>query len=335
MTVVRRFPKVTFALGALAISSLSQWVVASSRFNVHPGPLSYAVLADLVVTMPIFYYWVVVRSRSVPVVTMLPIMAIGLLRARMILPGKQFHHLPGVELLVGSAEFAVLLWVGLRAAHLRQAYRRAGLRESTFIGTFAEAMRESFGRSLFTSAVIPEVSTLYFALFSWRSEPQVQDDAIAVTSHRRTGWGAVLVAIAMIVTAEAVAIHVLLSLWSTKLAWVLTSLSGYSLLWLLGDYRAMTLRPTLLTSNALHLRIGMRWQAEIPLSEIRAVRPYQPTDALLPGYRRVTVMGGPQWAVDLRKPIVLEGPLGIRRTASCLGIVTDQANFGDVLRARL
>ena len=61
---------------------------------------------------------------------------------------------------------------------------------------------------------------------------------------------------------------------------------------------------TLLTSNALRLRIGMRWQTEIPLHEIRAVRPYEPSDARLPGFRRVP------------------------------GIAADQADFGDVLRAR-
>src|SRR6266849_919471 len=92
MTVVRRFPKVTFALGALTISSLSRWVVASPSFDAHPGALSYAVLADLVVTMPMLYYLVVVRGRSVPVVTVLLLMMIGLLRARMILPRG---HCPG------------------------------------------------------------------------------------------------------------------------------------------------------------------------------------------------------------------------------------------------
>src|ERR1700687_4639695 len=252
----------------------------------------------------------------------------------MILPGKQLDHLPGVALLAGAAEFAVLLWVGSRAVRLRQAYRRSGLRESTFVGALTEAMRESFGSSRFTGVLISEVTTLYYALFSWRAEPHVPGDALAVTSHRRPGWGGVLVAFAMVLIVESVAMHVLISLWSAKLAWALTGLSGYSLVWLLGDYRAMVLRPTLLTSNTLRLRIGMRWQAEIPLHEIRAVRPYQPSDVRLPGFRRVTVMGAPLWTLDLRKPIVLEGPFGIGRTASCLGIAADQADFGDLLRAR-
>jgi hypothetical protein len=56
---------------------------------------------------------------------------------------------------------------------------------------------------------------------------------------------------------------------------------------------------------------------------------------VLPGYRRVTVMGAPLWMVDLRKSIILEGSLGIRRTVSRLGIATDQSDFGDLLRARI
>jgi len=335
MTVVGRFPKLTFALGALAISALSRLVVASASFETHPTPLSLAVLADLVVTMPVLYYLVVVRGRAVPWVTVLPIVMIGLIRARMILPGGQLHHLPDVELLAAAAEFGALSWVGWRAVRLRQAYRRVGLRESTFVGAFTEAVHQSFGSSLFTAVLIPEICTLYYALFSWRAKRDAPGHALAVTSHRRSGWGAVLAAFAMIVIVESVAMHFLISLWSAKVAWLLTALSGYSLVWMFGDYRAIVLRPTLLTSTALRLRIGMRWQAEIPLNEIRDVRPYEPSDARLPGFRAVTLMGAPLLTVELRKPIVLEGLFGIRRTASSLGVAADQAEFGDVLRARV
>jgi len=62
---------------------------------------------------------------------------------------------------------------------------------------------------------------------------------------------------------------------------------------------------TLLTSNALRLRIGMRWQTEIPLHEIRAVRPYEPSDARLPGFRRVSEFDErrPAWGSLRTRPI--------------------------------
>jgi len=188
MTAVGRYPKLTFLVGALAISSLSGWVVASPRFSVHPGLLSYAVLADLVVTMPVFYYYVVLRGRSVSLVTVFPIVVLGLIRARMLIPAKQLHQLPGVELFVGLAEVVALAWLGSRALQLRRMYRHVGLRESTFADTFAEAVRESFGKSPFTSFVISEVSILYYGLFSWRAEVEIPDGAVATTSHRRSGW---------------------------------------------------------------------------------------------------------------------------------------------------
>jgi len=332
MTAVGRYPKLTFLVGALAISSLSGWVVASPRFSVHPGLLSYAVLADLVVTMPVFYYYVVLRGRSVSLVTVFPIVVLGLIRARMLIPAKQLHQLPGVELFVGLAEVVALAWLGSRALQLRRMYRHIGPRESTFADTFAETVRESFGKSPFTSFVISEVSILYYGLFSWRAEVEIPDGAVATTSHRRSGWSGVLIGVGMIVVVESIAIHFLVALWSAKLAWVLSALSAYGLLWLLGDYRAMLLRPTFLTSSMLRLRIGMRWQADVPLHEIRCVAPYKPSDALLPGYRKVTVIGNPLWTVQLQRPVVLEGPFGIRRRASSLGIATDHTEFDDALR---
>ncbi len=234
MTAVGRYPKLTFLVGALAISSLSGWVVASPRFSAHPGLLSYAVLADLVVTMPVFYYYVVLRGRTVSLVTVFPIVVLGLIRERMLIPAKQ---LPGVELFVGLAEVVTLALLGSRAVQLRRMYRRVGLRESTFADAFAEAVGESFGKSPFTRFVISEVSTLYYGLFSWRAEAEIPGGAVATTSHRRSGWIGVLVGVGMIVVVESIATHLLVALWSAKLAWVLSVLSAYGLLWLLGDYR--------------------------------------------------------------------------------------------------
>jgi hypothetical protein len=328
MTAVGRYPKLTFLVGALAISSLSGWVVASPRFDAHAGLLSYAVLADLVVTMPVFYYYVVIRGRSVSPATVLPIVMLGLIRARMLIPAKQ---LPGVELLVGLAEVVALAWLGTRAVQLRRMPRHVGIPESTFADTFAEAVRESFGKSPFTGFVISEVSILYYALFSWRAEAEIPGGAVATTSHRRSGWSGVLVGVGMIIVVESVATHFLIALWNAKLAWVLSALSAYGILWLIGDYRAMALRPTFLTSTMLRLRIGIRWKVDIPLDEIRSAAPYRPSDASLPGYRKVTVIGNPRWTVQLHRPVVLEGPFGIRRPASSLGIATDHTEFDDAL----
>jgi hypothetical protein len=323
----------SFVVGALAICVASRLVVASAGFEQHPGHLSYAVFADLVVTMPLLYYLAVVRGRAAPAVTVLPVLLVGLLLSRWLLPEQPLHQLPVV--LAAAAETVVLVWAGAHAIRLRKRYRRAGLHEATFIGAFGRAVRDVFGTSFLTGFVIAEVSTWYYALFRWRTKPEVEEGTTAFTSHRRVGWGAVLLALSMAVLVESFATHVLVARLSTRVAWVLTALSAYGLLWLLGDYRALVLRPTLLGPTALRLRIGTRWQLDVPLRDISAVRPYVPEGARSEGFRRATVLGPPTHTLLLRRPLSLEGPFGIRRMASSLGVAMDQADFIEVLRARL
>jgi hypothetical protein len=174
--------------------------------------------------------------------------------------------------------------------------------------------------------------TLYYALFSWRSEREVPSDAKAFTAHKRAGWGAFFAALLMIVVVEAIATHLLVSHWSNTVAWILSALAAYSVIWLIGDYRALVLRPIVLSSRILWIRLGMRWQAAVPLSNIKRLRPYASSDAALPGFRRMTVLGDPRWVLELQEPAELEGLFGIRRRASTLGIAVDGEEFERALR---
>lgn len=101
----------------------------------------------------------------------------------------------------------------------------------------------------------------------------------------------------------------------------------YTVLWLVGDLRALVLRPIRIEGGRLLLRIGLRWEADVPLAAIAAVE-RGPSAAGL----RLGVLGSPNLVVRLRSPMQVHGPFGIRKTAGALLLQVDDP---DALAAAL
>jgi len=72
----------------------------------------------------------------------------------------------------------------------------------------------------------------------------------------------------MAILVETVAVHMLVRQASPISAWILTGLSCYALLWLVGDFRALRSRLTVVAGGSLRFRMGLRWELDVSLSDI-------------------------------------------------------------------
>jgi hypothetical protein len=119
---------------------------------------------------------------------------------------------------------------------------------------------------------------------------------------------------------EAIGVHFLVRRFGPAATITAAVLHGYALLWLLGDARALKLRPIVVEGDVLRLRLGLRWEADIPLAQIERVE-----TALRPGETgmRLAVLGSPNLRLVLREPAELYGPVGIRRTSKDLLLLVD------------
>jgi hypothetical protein len=126
---------------------------------------------------------------------------------------------------------------------------------------------------------------------------------------------------------EGVVVHLLAARWSEVAAWILSVLSVYGVIWMVGDLQAIRLRPTLVTPDALHVRVGVRWNVTLPWSEIESIEPRgrAPFPHRAPGHLRATPMGEPTFIVTLRRPTRVAGPYGITKTVTRIGIAVDDA----------
>ena len=77
---------------------------------------------------------------------------------------------------------------------------------------------------------------------------------------------------------EIVAMHMLLSQWNVAVAMVVTLLSLYAALWLVGDARARVLRPVVLGKGELRIECGIQMMGTISLDSIASVSCHEPAD---------------------------------------------------------
>ena len=220
-----------------------------------------------------------------------------------------------------SAEIALVIYVVVAARRAVAALPEGETDATTRFRLAARQVARSRGVG---DVLTTEVMLLYYA---FRRPPRQAETSGAFTVHRTTSYLPILVAIGMALIVETVAVHFLVRVWSAKLAWVLTALSAYTLLWLMGDYRALVSRPIRLSATHLRFRYGLRWEADIPRDAIVEAGLLPPALAPTPKEKTrlvASLPGGPNLRMWLERPVEVLGLYGWRKTITELRVRVDE-----------
>jgi hypothetical protein len=282
-------------------------VLRSRAYAVNPDVAAWGVTFDLTITIPLLYWLFVVRPGHAKPIALATVFVVGTVVAARVVPRSQQFFLHDLTYFVAALEVLLIT---------------------------AAVRRVKRGDGRIAGFVASEAAMMYYALFTWRKRPAAVDGR-AVTFHERSGWGSIVACIIVLIAAEGIAAHLFLATWSTKAAWGWTLLDVWGALWLLGDYHALRLRRSWLDAEALHLRIGMRWNATIALANIASIEAvrseseWKRRDVL-----RAAMLDEPRWLITLREPVVAIGLAGIRKTIRGLALLPDDDQFiSDVQRA--
>lgn len=307
MRAALRRPSTLFAVSALLVVAACVAVVRSRAFVQQPEVAAWGVTFDLTVSIPLLYWFFIVRTGNARPLTIAPLFLAGTLVASLLVPQDEQQFLRQLRAIgVPLAEVLLLAALVRRVAATRELSARTLLGD----GRVAEI-------------VASEMAVLYYAVFGWRAKPE-ETRGTVVTFHERAGWGSVLACIFVVLAAEGVGMHLLLSRWSSVAAWTWTALDVWGALWLLGDYHALRLRRSFIDDDALHLRYGLRWSAVIPLAqiasvdEIRAESEWKRKDVL-----KVAMLEEPRWLVTLSEAVVVRGLAGLRKEVRALALLPD------------
>ncbi|MGH7566885.1 MAG: hypothetical protein ACREK2_08655 [Gemmatimonadota bacterium] len=318
-------PLPVLALFAIAVLATAVAVVQVIEAGTHPELLADALTLDLVVTVPLAYWFLAVRGAGWPRLSVLPVFVLSVVTTRLVPgldAGRLLHWLEWVAI---PAELFLLTIVARRAVAMSRAMRRS--EGSDALESLRGAALELVEMERAAEIIAYEAAVLWYALAGGGSRG-THPGAESFGVRKRSGYGPILVALLFAAAAEAIAVHMLVRHWSAVAAWILTALTAYAVVWLIGDFRALGRRSILLTDDELVVRLGLRWSLRVPLARIRAVRgtagrpgPDHPSG---PGHLRAVILGAERQVVELDSELVATGFYGIRRRVRSIGLSVDE-----------
>ena len=313
-------PRPAWPLVAFGAFASSAWlvgglvVVPALETVADPRALAVALAVDLVVTVPAAYAALVVGARGGRWGSVVPVVALSAVGAWALVPEPHDDALAPLAVAVPALEAVAL---GAVAWALVRAARRPVPGDT--LDRLRAATARVLGDGPAARAAAHELAVVRYAL-----GPTAPPPPGAFPVRRSSGYGAVLAGFAAAAALELVGGHVLVShfLGGTA-ALVHLVVSGYGVLWLVGDWRALGARVTRLDGDVLRVRCGLRASADVPVSAIETVYHVRRD---LPDDRPTLVAvpsGRPRFALDLSRPVEAEGLLGRPRTVTRIALGAD------------
>lgn len=295
-TSVLRRPAARFALAAFVVISACVLVLRSHAFAANPDVAAWGVTFDLTITIPLLFWYFVVRPRHAGPLVLGTVFVVCTMLAALLLPRSQQFFLHDLKYLVALLEVILIA----------TAMRRIGR-----------------GEGRMAALVTSEAVILHYAIAGWWRKPE-HVEGQPITFHERSGWGSIVACALVLIASEGIAAHLFLAQWNTKAAFAWTLLDIWGALWLVGDYHALRLRRSWLDDDALHLRVGMRWSATISLANIESIDAIrEEREWKRRGVLRVAMLDEPRWLITLREPVVVNGIAGIRKEIQALALLPD------------
>lgn len=297
MTRALRNPASLVVLFAVAYAIFATLLIRTHAYARNPDVVAWGITFDLVITVPAAWWLLVVRRGHARPATLIPLFALCSLAAARIIPAQQHAFIDQLRWVAAPLDVVTVALVARRLAR-----------------------GASAGDSLVLRVTAAEVKTIYYALFAWRKKTPP-----GFTFHARSGWGAVLAALLLVLGAESIGLHLFIAQYSVRAAWIVTALDVYGILWLLGDYNALRLRTTTIDAEAVHVRFGMRWSATIARANVAAVVvPRGDSEWRRRDVMKLAVLDEPLFVVRLHEPVVATGIAGIQRRVTALAVRPDE-----------
>jgi len=299
--------------------------------------LAGALVLDMVVLVPGAYYFFVVRRFGLPTVSVAGVFVLSLIAATRIIPSEQRRVLTPLEIIAALAEVSVVSFIAWKAVRGIHRFRTAKTKQSDedAFGAIRDAARQVVDSERVAEIFSYEIAIMYYGLASWRQ--RFVDGAGRYTSYKRNSYGSTLLGIGVLLVVELIVVHLIVQhYWSVTGAWILTVLSVYAGIWLLGDWQAQRLRPTMIANDALVLRAGIRWEVEIPISRIRSFRRVSAIEEKPRGTLNLVAFGDALFEVTTDIPVEARGAYGIRKATDRIWFTIDApADFEEMLALRL
>lgn len=242
----------------------------TSSFQSAQKELSFAILLDLIITIP-FIYYLIIRKTAIPKFTVIYALFFGILVAGFIIPIEHQTLLSKVKLIgIPILEISLVSLLIYKAISLRKSIKNSKINNLDFYDNVVMACHEVFpgrvGQFLAT-----EIAMFYY-LFSFKKNKEIHKNEY--TYSKKSGIKEVIGVFLFLLIIETAAVHLLVGQWNTTIAWILSILGLYTGLQIIAIVRSMDKRLIKIDvdHSALKLNYGFACFTEIPFDMIERIK---------------------------------------------------------------
>lgn len=301
-------------------------LIALTKVSLSPpdsNALSFGITIDLLITVPLIYF-LIIRKTAIPKITVVPILLLGFLIGTYFLPRSSQMYLDIFQKwALPVIEISVLAFIVIKVRSAIKKYKAIEGKSGDFFSALKSTCQDILPNGL-VGLFATEIAVMYYGFIHWKKRTTQANE---FTYHEKSGTRTLLIAFLFIIPAETFVVHLLLAQWSTVIAWVLTGLSLYAMIQVLGFMKSLSRRPMAIGKNSLILRYGILAETEIPFTAIeRFELTNKPliTDGLSRNLSPLWQVEGSNVIIFLIKENLLFGLYGIKKSFNVLALHVDE-----------
>ena len=194
-------------------------------------------------------------------------------------------------------------------------FKQAKLKCNRVDNSIRFALRKILKWPLLFEALKVELLTLYYAFFAKYEGQETTDEISSFSYHKSSNAKDMFLIVAISQLPYLPFIHVLIEIRKgPALAWGITILTLWSVIWFLAQVQAIRFRPIELDNVLLKYRFGLFWKADIPLKQIIKARKRNYRDEVDAfGYFLSPLGSEKNIIIEFETPIQFIGPYFLRK----------------------
>ncbi|MGA4720653.1 hypothetical protein [Fictibacillus nanhaiensis] len=333
-TMNRPIRWIPYLLLSLLVIGSNVILYQTTYFQPVPTSVLIGSMFDFLLVIPLLTYYFIIRKRYTWKLTLL-VALVSYAFASWIIPDalmKSVSFIPKALLLLEagfiSIELYLLFIVCRKFPQVKKTYSESAV-EIPFLLRFKQAVSVHFTRSRLIDSLVSEVTMFYYALFSWRRAPMINEQTF--TYHKNTSYVALQLMLIHALIIESVGLHYFFSQWNHTVSLILLFINIYSILFLIGQMQAVKKVPVIVTEHSLILNIGFIKSLDLPFKYIQEWKTYEGPNELSAAELKYTFEARvsdflpekPNIELLLKKPIRSEIIYGFKKNVTRVVIKVD------------
>ena len=317
----------TFLIFSIPLFLITCLVILTSisGFRENAEFLSLALSFDLLILIP-FVYFLLIRKTSIPKTTVLPLMILGWIIGKFIIPAENQYYLDlfntwGIPI----AELFVVGYVSFKVYSAIKLFKNKKENNADFYNVLKKTCKELFPRPV-VAPLITEIAVFYYGFFNWKKRNLSENE---FSYHKDSGSIALFSVIILLIIVETIVFHILVGMWNDTVALLLTLIGLYSILQLFGFTRSLSKRPISISEEKLFLKYGIMKETVIELRNIRSVEVSSRDIESGPDTIKLSLLGNLEShnvILYLNEEVLLKGLYGRRKKFRSIAFHVDETS---------